>query len=147
MTNGAVSKLSATLQFRENHSNTLGNFSRVANASQLAQSHLACADVAKGFVLAVALRIYLAMIRILTYLAWACSSWCCGCWSLSTRDRVWHSVLLWVSAISRPVRSWLSVHRCAGSVLRVTVLHIVLGWVGRVLLAALLRVGWARRSN
>lgn len=97
--------------------------------------------------LAVALNIYLALIRInWTYLAWAGAGWCCRSWSLGTGNRVaWHSVL-WVSTISSPVGSWLSVHRTR-RVLGVTVLHLLLRGVRRVLLASVLRVGWARGGD
>ena len=97
--------------------------------------------------LAVAFEIYLAVIRInWTYLAWPGPGWCSRCWSLSTGNRIaWHSVL-WVTTVSRPIGSWLGVHR-ARSVLGVAVLHLLLRRVWGVLLASVLRVGWARRGD
>ena len=149
-----VSKLASTKQLRKPLPNTPENFSRALDASQFAtftKHALTCQEARKRVqrvvVLAVAFEIYLAVIRInWTYLAWARPGWCSRCGSLSTRNRVaWHSVL-WVAAVSSPVRSWLCVHGLA-SVLWVTVLHLLLRRIRGVLLAGVLRVGWARRGD
>ena len=80
------------------------------------------------------------------YLTGTRSSWSCGCRCLRSRNCV--STLHWVlrmSAVACPVGPWLRIHGATG-VRRITVLHVLLGWVGRVL-SAVRRISWARGSN